>query len=209
MLTLASIKVDAMVVADPALMRRADRESVQALVDAYTGLDAGDPGSAIATWESEARETLQYCRERFATPGGAERYAAYLTEFGAFEGPLGRVRHLLPAIEQGSPAEAEMLRSMLDSLIPTKEHAAAASQLTTSQIAGALDDAESMIGPIAEALRRGDMKALVHSLRPVTQDPTQLARVVCGDASLTSESAATTRRIVSNALDAVRSLQPE
>jgi hypothetical protein len=208
-LTTASLKVDAMVVADPALMRRADRESVQALVDAYTGLDAGDPGSAIAMWESEARETLRYCRERFATPGGAERYAAYLTEFGAFEGPLGSVRHLLPALEQGSPAEAEMLRSMLDSLVPTKEHAAAAADLTATEIAGALDDAESMIGPIAAALRQSDLKALVHSLRPVTQDPTQLARVVCGGAGLTSESAATTRRIVSNALDAIQSLQPE
>lgn len=208
-LTTASLKVDAMIVADPALMRRADRESLQALFDAFAAIDTKDPGSAIAMWESEAHGTLRFCREQFAVPGGAERYAAYLTESGAFEGPLGNIQHTLPALEDGSPEEINTLRTMLDSLIPTKEYATVAGELTQAQITSALDDAESMIGPIAEALRGNDPEALVRSLRPVTQDHTQLARVVCGDAGLALESALMTRRIVANAVDGVRSIQPE
>lgn len=208
-LTHASRKLSAMVAADPALMRSADRTALQTALDAYAGLDPRDPGSLITSWESEARETLAYCREHFTGAAGPEKYAAYLTESGAYAAPLAALPRLLDNREQEFPAESKTLSDMLPNLLPTKEHASYAAAMTPAQISAALNDAESLIPPIATALRTNDLAALTRALQAVTEDQTQLARIICGGAGLTLELALTTRRAITDAMRALDALKPE
>ena len=158
------VRLDAQTAAGLATHLDASRRA--RLLEALTAFDGADPTRHTATFERLARTALVWMRERFSGPDAGEKLAAYIESKGVEAEELGS-----SDVPTESYIGGVVVRRDLDNV----------RSMSAAAIAGHLDAAEAMIGPVAAAMRSPD--ALV-ALKPLqaqaAADPSQVARVVLG-----------------------------
>lgn len=135
---------------------------------ALARFDPQDPAGLIPGWKAAALESAKACRETYAVKGGPARLADFFRDSGIFE-----------AAAQSADAPVDGLATL-----PTKEAADQAGRLSIKQISDAIADAEKLIEPIAARIAANDADGLRALMNQVRDDPTQIARVILGGATL-------------------------
>lgn len=163
-LILALTRLDAQTVVG--LSTRLDSSHRARLLEALAPFDAADPTRELAEWERGARANLAWVREHFSGSDAGEKLAAHIQANGADSEDFG-----LPDVPKEVYIGSVLVRRDLDKV----------RAMSAATIAGHIDMAERMIGPVAVALRLPDATAALKPLQAqAAADPSQVARIVLG-----------------------------